>query len=77
MSMNRSQALYLLRAHGIACIVWFEDAIAYYGVPTGLFDLHVYRAVWDPHPQREMGHLGFWDAEIFLPVDPARLVLAR
>lgn len=31
--------------------------------------------VWDPHPQREMGHLGFTSAEIFLPVDPARLAL--
>jgi hypothetical protein len=30
--------------------------------------------VWDPHPQREMGHLGFWDADVFLPIDPAQLV---
>lgn len=30
--------------------------------------------VYDPHPQREMGHLGFVSAEIFLPRDPAMLV---
>ena len=30
--------------------------------------------VWDPHPKREMGHLGFTSAEVFLPVDPAMLV---
>jgi hypothetical protein len=29
--------------------------------------------VWDPHPQREMGHLGFTSAELFLPMDPAAL----
>jgi hypothetical protein len=30
---------------------------------------------WDPHPQREMGHLGFFNADVFMPLDPARLVL--
>lgn len=31
----------LLQHKGIACAVWFEDAIAHYGVPTILFDLYV------------------------------------
>lgn len=31
--------------------------------------------VWDPHPQREMGHHGWLDATYFLPIDPARLAL--
>lgn len=31
----------LLQHKGIACAVWFEDAIAHYGVPTVLFDLYV------------------------------------
>lgn len=30
--------------------------------------------VYDPHPKREMGHLGFTSAEVFLPVDPSSLV---
>lgn len=25
------------------------------------------RVVWDPHPQREMGHLGFEEGELLLP----------
>ncbi|KIX09487.1 uncharacterized protein Z518_00567 [Rhinocladiella mackenziei CBS 650.93] len=29
----------LLRSQGIRCVVWFEDAIAHYGVPTAVFDL--------------------------------------
>jgi len=31
--------------------------------------------VWDPHPQREMGHVGFMGADVFLPIDPGALVL--
>lgn len=31
--------------------------------------------VWDPHPQREMGHLGFVSGEEFRVIDPARLQL--
>lgn len=30
---------------------------------------------WDPHPQREMGHLGFVSGEQFGAPDPAKLVL--
>ncbi len=41
MSINRYQSLHHLRAHGIACILWFEDAIAHHGVPTVVFDLYV------------------------------------
>lgn len=29
--------------------------------------------VWDPHPQRDMGHLGFVSGELFRVIDPARL----
>ena len=29
--------------------------------------------VWDPHPQREQGHLGFVSGEILRVLDPARL----
>lgn len=32
--------------------------------------------VWDPHPQREMGHGGFESADYFLPIDPGALRLA-
>lgn len=31
--------------------------------------------IWDPHPQRDMGHLGFTSAELFLPRDPSALAL--
>jgi len=31
--------------------------------------------VWDPHPQREMGHLGFVSGEWLIARDPALLVL--
>ncbi|KAJ4299093.1 hypothetical protein N0V90_004337 [Kalmusia sp. IMI 367209] len=27
--------------HNIPCVVWFEDALAYYGVPTVVFDLYI------------------------------------
>lgn len=33
--------------------------------------------LWDPHPKREMGHLGFVCADVLLPIDPARLRLAK
>ena len=32
---------YLLRDHDIPCVVWFEDALGYYGVKTVVFDLHI------------------------------------
>jgi hypothetical protein len=28
--------------------------------------------VWDPHPQRDMGHHGFVEAEFMIPTDPPR-----
>jgi hypothetical protein len=37
----RRQACHILREHGIPCVVWFEDAIAHYGVPTVVFDLYI------------------------------------
>ena len=42
----------LLQNAGIACVVWFEDAIAYYGVPTIVFDLYV--LVQDPAAAAEL-----------------------
>lgn len=46
----------ILREKGIACTVWFEDALAHYGVPTVLFDL--YLLVPDLHiaVQELLGH---------------------
>ncbi|KAF2438418.1 hypothetical protein P171DRAFT_526099 [Karstenula rhodostoma CBS 690.94] len=37
----RHSPCHILRDHNIPCVVWFEDAIAYYGVPTVLFDLYI------------------------------------
>lgn len=41
MSRSRYEACSLLQKHGINCAIWFEDAIAYYGVPTVVFDLYL------------------------------------
>lgn len=30
-----------LHSHGIPCVVWFEDALGYYGVPTVVFSLYL------------------------------------
>ncbi|KAK4233912.1 hypothetical protein C8A03DRAFT_47643 [Achaetomium macrosporum] len=38
---KRHGACAILQARGILCLVWFEDAIAPYGVPTVVFDVHV------------------------------------
>lgn len=38
---QRLQTCLELRNNEIACVVWFEDAIAYYGVPTALFDFYI------------------------------------
>ncbi|CZT12922.1 uncharacterized protein RAG0_16570 [Rhynchosporium agropyri] len=37
----RFQACSLLLEAGIPCVVWCEDAVAHYGVPTVVFDLYV------------------------------------
>lgn len=37
--------------------------------------MHLSLLVWDPHPQRNMGHLGYVDATYFLPLDPAGLAV--
>src|SRR5260221_538147 len=37
--------------------------------------MHNSDLVWDPHPARADRHLGLVSAELFLPDDPARLVL--
>lgn len=31
---------------------------------------------WDPHPQREMGHLGFVGGYVFRVIDPARMTVS-
>ncbi|KAK4038390.1 hypothetical protein C8A01DRAFT_47963 [Parachaetomium inaequale] len=38
---SRHQPCDILRAQGIPFLLWFEDALAVYGVPTALFDLHL------------------------------------
>lgn len=35
---SRHEPFYLLAAHGIPSLVWFEDAIGCYNVPTVVFD---------------------------------------
>lgn len=40
-SRRRHEPCEVLRDQGIPCLVWFEDAIAPYGVPTVIFDLHL------------------------------------
>jgi hypothetical protein len=37
----RHQPVHILRNCNVPCVVWFEDAIAHYGVPTVVFDLYV------------------------------------
>ncbi|RDL42340.1 uncharacterized protein BP5553_02319 [Venustampulla echinocandica] len=37
----RFQPCYLLRESKIPCVVWFEDAVAHYGVPTIVFDFYI------------------------------------
>jgi hypothetical protein len=39
--MPRYTPCRVLKERGISCLVWFEDALAYYGVDTGCFDVHV------------------------------------
>lgn len=31
----------ILEQSGISCVLWHEDALAYYGVKTGVFDIHI------------------------------------
>lgn len=38
---RRHEPCITLRERGIPCLVWFEDALASYGVPTVVFDLHL------------------------------------
>ena len=38
---RRHEPCTALRERDIPCLVWFEDAIAAYGVPTVVFDLHL------------------------------------
>ena len=38
---QRHEPCQILSNKGISCLVWFEDAIAHYGVPTVVFDLHL------------------------------------
>jgi hypothetical protein len=40
-SIERYAACRLLKESGIPCYVWAEDALAYYGVPTVVFDIHI------------------------------------
>ncbi|KAL2143044.1 hypothetical protein VTI28DRAFT_384 [Corynascus sepedonium] len=38
---RRENPCVILREGNIPCSVWFEDALAYHGVPTVVFDLHL------------------------------------
>jgi hypothetical protein len=40
-SKSRHWPCHILREQGIPCVVWFEDAIAFHGVPTVVFDLYI------------------------------------
>lgn len=40
-SLSRHYPCYLLQESKIPCVVWFEDALARYGVPTVVFDLYI------------------------------------
>lgn len=40
-SIERYPACRLLKESGIPCYLWAEDALAYYGVPTVVFDVHI------------------------------------
>jgi hypothetical protein len=37
----RYTACRVLKENGISCLVWFEDALAYYGVDTVCFNVHI------------------------------------
>lgn len=37
--------------------------------------MHGSEVVWDPHPARADGHLGFIDGAFLAPIDPARFTL--
>lgn len=37
--------------------------------------MHKDKIIFDPHPRRYMGHLGFESAAYFLPLDPAKFIL--
>jgi len=70
---------------------WVEDHYEEYDEPqpclycdaTGLVpSLHAVvmcgkEMVWDPHPQRDMGHLGFVSGEWFIARDPSQLALKQ
>lgn len=74
---------------GAAASQWVDGEYVTYGEPrpcmrcqaSGLVPaLHAvvmfgYELVWDPHPERAMGHLGYVGGEQFGVVDPAALVL--
>lgn len=65
----RRQPCAALGQEGIPCVVWFEDAIGAYGVPTVVFDLYILvpdivaasvaleKHVWTPTPL-EQGKIG-------------------
>lgn len=39
--IERYSACRVLKESGISCYLWAEDALVYYGVPTGVFDIHI------------------------------------
>ncbi|PSS15240.1 hypothetical protein M430DRAFT_20542 [Amorphotheca resinae ATCC 22711] len=39
--VTRYQPCYILRDSGIPCVIWCEDAVAHYGVPTVVFSFYI------------------------------------
>lgn len=39
--VTRFQPCYILRDSNIPCVIWCEDAVAYYGVPTVVFSFYI------------------------------------
>ena len=39
--VTRYEPFYILRDSNISCVIWCEDAVRYYGVPTVVFSFHI------------------------------------
>ncbi|TPX13912.1 uncharacterized protein E0L32_005612 [Thyridium curvatum] len=61
MAFARHQPCIILQRAGISCTVWFEDALAHYGVPTDVFSLYVLVADID-QARQALVHNGWTDA---------------
>lgn len=83
-SIPRHAACRVLKESGIPGYIWAEDAVAYYGVPTALFDVHivvddVQKAVdvlvnrgWSSPPAEFQGRYKDIREEMYYLVEPQR-----